>query len=49
MSIIIFQKNNKFILNDVVEYNYIAKLKKLYLKFKEVSVIIDGVDYIEEV
>lgn len=49
MKIIYKQNNSLFTLNGVVEYTYIARLKTLYVTFKEVEVIIRNVESVEEV
>lgn len=49
MKIIYKQNNHLYTLNGVVEYTYIARLKTLYVTFKEVEVIIRNVESIEEV
>lgn len=49
MKIIYKQNNHLYTLNGVVEYTYIARLKTLYVSFREVEVIIRNVESIEEV
>lgn len=49
MKIIYKQNNHLYTLNGVVEYTYIARLKTLYVSFKEVEVTIRNVQSFERV